>query len=182
MLTPGVLARRVGLSRSTLLYYDRIGLLRPSRRTLSRYRQYSEKDVQRLEQICTLRKTGLRLKDIGRALGAPANLLTRALEERLDELNDEVERLRNQQRFILGLLGTKRARGRIRVMSKATWTSLLVAAGFSEGDRHRWHADFERQAPEKHQRFLEFLCLPDAEITAIRARARSWRRADGAQR
>lgn len=140
MLTPGVLARRVGLSRSTLLYYDRIGLLRPSRRTLSRYRQYSEKDVQRLEQICTLRKTGLRLKDIGRA------------------------------------------RGRIRVMNKATWTSLLAAAGFSEGDRHRWHADFERQAPEKHQRFLEFLCLPDAEITAIRARARTWRRADGAQR
>ena len=117
MLTPGVLARRVGLSRSTLLYYDRIGLLRPSRRTLSRYRQYSEEDVRRLEQICTLRKTGLRLKDIGRALGAPENLLTRALEERLDELNDEVERLRNQQRFILGLLGTKRARGRIRVMS-----------------------------------------------------------------
>ena len=60
--------------------------------------------------------------------------------------------------------------------------SLLAAAGFSEGDRHRWHADFERQAPEKHQRFLEFLCLPDAEITAIRARARTWRRADGAQR
>jgi len=27
MLTPGTLAKKVGLSRSTLLYYDRIGLL-----------------------------------------------------------------------------------------------------------------------------------------------------------
>ena len=52
----------------------------------------------------------------------------------------------------------------------------------SEEDRHRWHADFERQAPEKHQRFLEFLCLPDAEMAAIRARARTWRGADSAQR
>ena len=30
MLTVGVLARRFGLARSTLLYYDRSGLLRPS--------------------------------------------------------------------------------------------------------------------------------------------------------
>ena len=172
MLTPGTLAERFGLSRSTLLYYDRIGLLRPSGRTLSRYRQYSETDVQRLEQICTLRKAGLRLKDIGRVLRAPGNLLARALEGRLDELNDEIEGLRNQQRFILGLLETDEARARIRVMSKAIWTSLLDAAGFSEADRLRWHREFERQSPEKHQQFLEFLCIPDAEIEALRARAR----------
>jgi len=32
----------------------------------------------------------------------------------------------------------------------------------------RWHGEFERTAPEKHQRFLELLGLPAAEIAAIR--------------
>ncbi|MGB8298544.1 MAG: MerR family transcriptional regulator [Polyangia bacterium] len=171
MITPGRLAKRFGLSRTALLHYDSIGLLRPSGRSANRYRQYSDSEVRRLEQICTLRNAGLRLKDIQRVLGAPTNALTVALEERLEQLNGEIERLRHQQRFILGLLQTDRARGRIRVMSKALWTSLLDAAGFSEADKRRWHAEFERQSPEKHQQFLEFLCIPDAEIKTIRARA-----------
>jgi DNA-binding transcriptional MerR regulator len=171
MITPGRLAKRFGLSRTALLHYDSIGLLRPSGRSANRYRQYSDSEVRRLEQICTLRNAGLRLKDIQRVLGAPTNALTVALEERLEQLNGEIERLRHQQRFILGLLQTDRARKRIRVMSKALWTSLLDAAGFSEADKRRWHAEFERQSPEKHQQFLEFLCIPDAEIKTIRARA-----------
>ncbi len=177
MITPGRLAKRFGLSRSTLLYYDRIGLLEPSGRTISRYRQYAEKDVERLEQICTLRNAGLRLKEIERVLRTPGNLLTRTLEGRLEELNGEIERLRSQQRFILGLLQTDGAGARIRVMNKAIWISLLDAAGFSETDRARWHGEFERQSPEKHRQFLEFLCIPDAEIEAIRARGRGSNRA-----
>ncbi len=173
MVTVGKLARRFGLSRTTMLHYDAIGLLGPSGRSANGYRQYSDSDARRLEQICMLRNAGLALTDIRRVLAAPGNALAGALEERLEQLNGEVERLRNQQRFILGLLQTDRARGRIRVMSKALWTSLLEAAGFSEADKRRWHADFERQAPEKHQKFLEFLCIPDTEINAIRARARS---------
>lgn len=35
------LAQQFGLSRSTLLYYDRIGLLSPSARSEAGYRQYS---------------------------------------------------------------------------------------------------------------------------------------------
>ncbi len=173
MVTVGKLAKRFGLSRTAMLHYDSIGLLSPCGRSANGYRQYSDSDVRRLEQICTLRNAGLALADIQRVLAAPGNGLTAALEDRLEQLNGEIERLRNQQRFILGLLQTDRARGRIRVMSKALWISLLEAAGFSEADKRRWHADFERQAPEKHQQFLEFLCIPDAEIKAIRARARS---------
>lgn len=172
MLTPGKLAKKFNLSRTALLYYESIGLLRPHGRTESRYRQYSEADVKRLEQICTLREAGLGLKEIKRVLESPANVLTRALEERLEQLNGEIARLRSQQRFILGLLKTDRAHGRIRVMSKGLWISLLEAAGFSEGDRDRWHADFERLFPEEHQQFLEFLCIPEGEIAAIRAASR----------
>lgn len=173
MITPGKLAKRFGLSRTALLHYDSIGLLRPNSRDANGYRHYGEPEVRRLEQICTLRKAGLPLKEIQRVLADPANTLTEALEVRLEELNGLVENLRDQQRFIVGLLRTDQARGRIRVMSKELWVSLLDAAGFSQDDRGQWHADFERQSPDKHQQFLEFLCIPDDEIRMIRARARN---------
>lgn len=172
MLTAGRLARQFHLSRTTLLYYDSIGLLRPDGRGDNLYRRYSEASVARLAQICRLRDAGLKLKEIKRVLDAPPNALTRALEQRLEELNGELAGLRNQQRFILGLLKSDRARGRIRVMSKSLWVSLLESAGFSEEDRFRWHVQFERASPERHQEFLEFLCIPDAEIADIRERAR----------
>ena len=44
-----------GISRTVLLYYDTIGLLKPSGRTGAGYRIYSEADVQRLKQIMIYR-------------------------------------------------------------------------------------------------------------------------------
>ena len=176
MLTAGKLAKSSGLSRTALLYYETIGLLCPSERSARNYRHYSEADVRRLQQICTLWEAGLRLVDIKRVLDLPQSALSKSLAARLEELNSEIERLRRQQRFILGLLKSKNAHARIRVMNRTIWTSLLQAAGFSDTDRAQWHAEFERQSPEKHQQFLEFLCIPDDEVEAIRARARAWLR------
>ena len=42
--TVGRLARAFGLSRSTLLYYDSIGLLRPTGRSPANYRLYTRAD------------------------------------------------------------------------------------------------------------------------------------------
>lgn len=172
MATVGKLARRFGLSRSTLLYYDRIGVLRPSGRTGGGYRIYTDGDAKRLELICTYREAGLSLADIRRILSAPAGELASVLERRLDELNDEIRRLRNQQKLIVKLLQRKRALAEIGVMNKQQWISLLKASGFTEEDLDRWHIEFERTAPDKHQQFLEFLCIPDEEIREIRAWSR----------
>ena len=64
----GRLAQRFGLSRSTLLYYDSIGLLTPSERTPANYRIYSDKDIRRMEQIAVYREAGLPLQTIGAML------------------------------------------------------------------------------------------------------------------
>ena len=58
------LASKFSLSRSALLYYDRIGLLRPSKRTSTGHRRYDQEDYERLELICALRKVGLSLQDV----------------------------------------------------------------------------------------------------------------------
>jgi hypothetical protein len=48
----------------------------------------------------------------------------------------------------------------------------MKAAGFSEDDMRRWHAEFERAAPGEHQEFLEFLHIPAEELGRIRAWSR----------
>ena len=63
-LTISALGRRFGLSRSTLLYYDRIGLLSPSSRSVAGYRCYNDQDAKRLEMIQTFRLAGVPLSGI----------------------------------------------------------------------------------------------------------------------
>jgi DNA-binding transcriptional MerR regulator len=166
------MARRHGLSRSTLLYYDRIGLLKPRARTPSGYREYTDRDDDRLRQICLYRRTGLSLADIRRLLDRPRRELAAALERQLFELSAQIEALHERQRMIVGLLEKPRLLERAGVMTRETWTNLLRASGFSEEDMRRWHRDFERLEPRRHQRFLEFLGIPKGEIRSIRAWSR----------
>jgi len=65
------LAKASGLSRSTLLYYDRIGLLCPSGRSAAGYRLYSARDKERLALICSYRQAGLALEAPEPALVGP---------------------------------------------------------------------------------------------------------------
>ena len=169
MLTVGKLGRNFGLSRSTLLYYDRIGLLQPSSRTEKGYRVYTEREAGRLEQICRYRRAGLALQDIRQILDTRGGKLSAVLERRLDELNEEIRQLQEQQRVLVGLLENRGRLVRVRVMNRERWISLLAAAGFDEEEMRRWHVRFERFAPDKHREFLEFLCFGEREIRRIRS-------------
>jgi len=173
------LARRHGLSRSTLLYYDRIGLLKPGGRTGTGYRDYTAGEDDRLRQICLYRRAGLSLAEIRRLLGGPRRDLSAALEQQVFEISGQIEALRARQHMIVGLLKKPRLLERASVMSRGTWTGLLRASGFTDEDMKRWHRDFERHEPRRHQRFLEFLGLPPSEIRMIRAWARRARERRG---
>ncbi|MDR6975666.1 DNA-binding transcriptional MerR regulator [Streptomyces sp. 3330] len=54
-----------------LRHYESLGLLRPSGRTGSGYREYSGADIRRIFHIESLRSLGLSLREIGRALDDP---------------------------------------------------------------------------------------------------------------
>jgi DNA-binding transcriptional MerR regulator len=168
MLNVGALARKFGLARSTLLYYHRLGLLRPPARSPAGYRRYGPDEVRRLEAICTYRRAGLSLRAVARVLDGGSGGLAGVLEQRLAELDEELTRLREQQRLIAELLQRPALLRRARVLDKRTWVELLRASGFSEADMERWHVAFERNAPAKHRRFLELLGLPPDEVAAIR--------------
>lgn len=171
--TIGKLARRYGLSRSTLLYYDRIGILKPSGRLPNGYRAYSNTDEERLKGIVTYRKTGASMREIRRMIDGGKGSLRQVLDRRLEQLNEAVAGLREQQRFILGLLKSRKVTSRVGVMNLSLWVTLLKAAGFTQDDMNRWHTAFERSSPTSHQKFLEFLCIPADEIARIRRNSRA---------
>ena len=168
MWTVTQLARRCGLSRSTLLYYESIGLLKPASRTGGNYRHYGERDLQRLEQICVYRDAGLKLVDIRSIVTRTGGDAEGILERRLVELHAEIERLRDHQRAILRLMQNKNAFRKGKIMTKDRWVAIMKASGFSEADMHRWHIEFEKSAPEDHQQFLEYLHIPREEVSSIR--------------
>ncbi len=171
-MTISQLAQKHGLSRSTLLYYDRIGLLKPDGRLGNDYRHYDAEAERRLRQIRLYRQTGLPLLEIRRILERPKKDLAAALERQLYEVLAQMEALRGRQRVIVELLKNRRLLDRVSNLDRAKWVQLLRASGFTEADLGRWHRDFERTDPEYHQRFLEFLGIPRAEIVAIRAWSR----------
>lgn len=168
MLSVSQLARACGLSRTTILYYESCGLLKPALRSNADYRLYGEKEIRVLKQICLYRSVGLSVRDIRRMLAAPQSDAAEVLKRRLVELDSEIGQLRRHQLAILRLLKSKPILRRTKNMNKQKWVAIMKSAGFSEDDMHRWHREFERAAPEDHQEFLQYLHIPAEEIRSIR--------------
>ena len=82
-----VAARMVGMHAQTLRYYERAGLLRPSRSS-GRIRLYSVADINRLRQIQRL------INDLGVNL-AGAEVILR-MGERIEQLQGEMDELRRE--------------------------------------------------------------------------------------
>jgi DNA-binding transcriptional MerR regulator len=174
MLSVSQIAKKFGLSRTTILYYESCGLLKPALRTRADYRLYGEKETRVLEQICLYRSVGLSVASIRAMLASPQSEMASLLRRRLQELDSEINQRRKHQRVILRLLQSKDILRRTKKMTKEKWVSIMKAAGLTEDDMNRWHREFERSAPEDHNEFLQFLHIPAAEIKTIR----EWSRRD----
>ncbi len=173
METIGRLARRFGLSRSTLLYYDRIGLLRAPARSGAGYRRYGAEAARRLELIRVYRAAGVPLAGIRKILDGPREGMSAILEQRLVALQEELSRVRAQQDVIIRILGRPELARRYRGLDRQGWTALLRAVGLDEAAMFRWHRAFERAAPEGHQDFLESIRIPREDIRRIRRACRA---------
>jgi len=168
MFTIGQVAKRYSLSRSTLIYYDKLGVLKSSGRSESNYRLYSEADLKKMDRIQLFRSTGLSLESIETLLKTQSSDLSSTLESRLFAINNEIEELRDQQNVILKILENEILEKKTRVITKDVWVSMLRAAGLDEAGMKNWHVGFEKNAPDAHQAFLESIGIADNEIAAIR--------------
>ncbi|GGX23606.1 HEAT repeat domain-containing protein [Streptomyces chryseus] len=155
----GEVARRSGVSARMLRHYESLGLVRPSSRTGSGFREYSGQDLRRIFHIESLRSLGLSLREVGRALDDPGFTpsalvgdLIRQTRERIAAETDLLTRLRRidaadpagwedvlQVVALLQALGSKSADARQRAaLSSADEVPVpveaLVEAALSETD------------------------------------------------
>jgi DNA-binding transcriptional MerR regulator len=87
----GELARETGLSIRTLHYYDEIGLLQPSHKTDSGHRLYTLSDIERIQQVVSLKQLGFPLDEIRDMLNRPHFSPLRVIEMHLTRLREQVK-------------------------------------------------------------------------------------------
>ena len=89
-----VVARMVGVHQQTLRSYEREGFIRPAR-TSGNTRLYSQRDVERLQQVLRLvRDLGVNLAGVEVIMRMSAQI--EELREQLDEARAELARLRGE--------------------------------------------------------------------------------------
>lgn len=87
-----VAARMLGVHAQTLRYYERVGVIEPSR-SQGRFRLYSKRDIERLRQVKTL------MNDLGVNLAGVEVVLRLGeriaeMERQIQEMELELKRLR----------------------------------------------------------------------------------------
>lgn len=142
-----------------LRHYESLGLVRPSGRTGSGYREYSGEDVRRIFHIESLRSLGLSLREIGRALDdpgfTPSTLVVDLIRQTRERIAAETELLTRLRRIdaadpsgwqdvlqivaLLQALGSKSANARQRAALSSVDevpvpVEALVEAALSEAD------------------------------------------------
>ncbi|MFK3984357.1 MerR family transcriptional regulator [Micromonospora sp. NPDC050397] len=155
----GDVARRSGVSARMLRHYESLGLVRPTGRTGTGYREYSGEDIRRIFHIESLRSLGLSLREVGRALDdpgfTPSGLVDDLVRQTRQRIADETELLTRLRRIgaaepagwedvlqvvaLLGALGSESAGRRQRAALSSVEgvpvpVEALVEAALSESD------------------------------------------------
>lgn len=98
------------------------------------------------------------------------NDLQDILKQRLKTINEEIIKLRVQQRLVASML-RKSSTEKSMVIDKNLWVEMFRTIGLKEKDMKRWHEEFEHNAPEAHREILAFMGFKPDEIDEIRRRS-----------
>jgi len=99
-------AKRAGVGRETIRYYERRGLLPPTERTASGYRLYTEDDVRRVRFIRRMQALGFTLDEIHKLLGVVDRDDERCRDmytfvvQKLDEVREKIAALERTEAML----------------------------------------------------------------------------------
>lgn len=101
LYTIGEMAQFFGLSRQTLIYYDKIGLFKPAAVNAAGHRFYVPMQIPVLRLVCLLKDLGLELKEIDSIIDSrETDQLVSYLHARRDEIEEHIEELTVQHELI----------------------------------------------------------------------------------
>jgi Hg(II)-responsive transcriptional regulator len=115
-LTIGQLARRSGIGKSTVRYYERTGLLQQPDRTASNYRVYPDEAVMRVNFIRRVQQLGFTLEEIKGLLEMGVNRRTTCADVRsrahskINDIETRIKSLRRMSRALAKLADECEAR------------------------------------------------------------------------
>ena len=113
MIRIGELAHRSQVSRDTLRFYEKHGLITPSARTDAGYRLYAESDIKRIGFIVSAKKVGFTLNEIQQLLQLEVTKDIKSCQD-VKEFVDHKIQLVNQQ-----LIETRRIKKSLETLSEA---------------------------------------------------------------
>lgn len=152
-------AQLAGVTVRALHHYDRVGLLKPTSRTGSSYRLYSESDLARLEQIVVLKFLGMPLREIRDLLSDESSLEValrrqqKVLAEKRRNLEQAIMAIRNAEKS-LQLQGRpdwklfKRVIQEIEMQSTTDWSNRYYsddAKAKIEEKAKQWSPELQEQ-------------------------------------
>lgn len=173
MLSVTNLAKRFHVSRATVLYYEREGLLLPACRSDNGYRWYGEAEIERLGDIMAYRSFGVPVSEIRHLITQnDDNVRELSLRNQFLRLEREIRNLRRQQQAIVNFLEHPELLEE-KMISKDRWIEIMRAAGLNDDNMRDWHREFEKLEPDAHQEFLESLGIDAVEIDRIRELSKS---------
>ncbi|PMH73017.1 MerR family transcriptional regulator [Vibrio cyclitrophicus] len=172
MLSIKQFCEQLEVCRTTVLYYERKGLITPAARASNGYRQYGERELDRFRSILAYRSYGIPVSEI-------ESLLQQSQDEDRDvvlrqqfaALDLEIQKLRQQQQYIMALLKDPELLNQ-GLLTKERWTEILKESGMDEQGMINWHKRFEQMEPLGHLKFLQSLNIDEDEIAQIRAWSR----------
>ncbi len=156
-LLTGEFAQLYGVSKDTLLYYDKIGLFRPRLRAENGYRLYSLDQLHQFDLILMLRLANLPIEDIAAYLNdcQPEQLLV-LLQAQVQRLSQQIaglerikEKMENTAEMIRYGTGLPCGQPRIEHRSEARFLAIRATPEMAR-DRHL-RMSFARKFLQSHQ-------------------------------
>ncbi|WP_047985980.1 MerR family transcriptional regulator [Ornithinibacillus californiensis] len=124
MYSIGKLAELSNVTVRTLRYYDEIGLLSPTALSDGGHRYYESSEIEKLQNILFLKEMGFNLNEIQKILANHIKSSKELLQLRLEILNDEQLRLKQQEQKIKAILDIMEMEG------TTDWQAIFESTNF----------------------------------------------------
>lgn len=104
----GELAKKTGLSRDTIRFYEKIGLVTPSQRKPGNgYKEYSDVTINRLILISQAKALGFTLNEIKQGINAwqdgelSQDEKIHIMQSKIEQVNEKMEQLHNIKAYLI---------------------------------------------------------------------------------
>lgn len=147
----GELSKQTGVTVRTLDYYDEINLITPSSKTSGGHRLYDDGDVMKLQQVLALKYMGFSLEQIKARLNDSMKTWHQSINEQIDMVHQEQERLNLLEKALLGILYS------IEFEGDMDWSVVFgIIQLFQKGPEYTFQAHAEHFTPEGIQKMMQF--------------------------